>query len=240
MLPSRSRSASLTCARMDVPVGRWFQKNCRRKKLDDKATFGIFVGYSPTSKAYRILDPESGRVGVATSVVFDETVMVVDGPGSTPATAGGSAPSAVTRVYTHPAPDISAADDSAVIPALEPPVVAAPVIESGAVVVEDAVSVAPDLDGVHASAPGSRVRRSARIRDLARSADNAFLPADTPPLSTGLSTPTPPDVSAPGQSWAVQSIVGYQLRRERDEYGTPAAQLTDHYKVRWVGDWDDT
>ena len=96
-----------------------------RKKLDDKATFGIFVGYSPTSKAYRILDPQSGRVGVATSVVFDETVMpfvvagrnmadsldkfsfptmlpncsppvvCADDPGDTPATVGDGAPSAV-------------------------------------------------------------------------------------------------------------------------------------------------
>ena len=224
------------------------------------------MGYSPTSKAYRILDPQSGRVGVATSVVFDETVMpfvvagrkmadsldkfsfptmlpncsppvvCADDPGDTPATVGDGAPSAVncdsTPAPEVPAPEVSAVDDIAMLPTLEPPV-----IESDTVVAADTVSPASVLDGVHTTAPGE-FRRSARIRDLTHATTNTLVP--TAPSLPVVSPSTPPVVASPGQSWAVQSIVGYQLRRERDEYGTPAAHLTDHYKVRWVGDWDDT
>ena len=239
-----------------------------RKKLDGKASFGIFVGYSPTSKAYRILDPQSGRVGVATSVVFDETVMpfvvagrkmadsldkfsfptmllncsppvvCADDPGDTPATVGDGAPSAVncdsTPAPEVPAPEVSAVDDIAMLPTLEPPV-----IECDTVVAADTVSPASVLDGVHTTAPGE-FRRSARIRDLSHATTNTLVPTAPSPSLPVVSPSTPPVVASPGQSWAVQSIVGYQLRRERDEYGTPAAHLTDHYRVRWVGDWDDT
>lgn len=42
------------------------------KKLDDRSTPTIFVGYEQGSKAYRCYDPHAGRVVVSRDVVFDE------------------------------------------------------------------------------------------------------------------------------------------------------------------------
>ena len=147
-------------------------------------------------------------------------VAVNDGPGSTTTVSDGT-PSAVIHVDAHPVPGVSVGCDDAVLPTLEPPVVDAPLIDS----VIDSVST--DLDSVVALAPGDQTRRSARIRE------DALAPVDTSISSDVVSTPAPHDAShTHGQSWTVQSIVGYQPRRERDEYGTPADQFTDHYKVR--------
>ncbi len=43
------------------------------KKLDACSWKGIFVGYEPGSKAYRVFDPVSTRVRVTRDVVFDES-----------------------------------------------------------------------------------------------------------------------------------------------------------------------
>ena len=40
----------------------------RRRKLDQKADIGIFIGYSTTSKAYKIYDLNSNKVVVARDV----------------------------------------------------------------------------------------------------------------------------------------------------------------------------
>jgi hypothetical protein len=42
------------------------------KKLVDRSTLMIFVGYEAQSKAYRVYNPVDGRVGVTHDVVFDE------------------------------------------------------------------------------------------------------------------------------------------------------------------------
>jgi hypothetical protein len=42
------------------------------KKLDDRSSLMIFVGYESGSKAWRFFDPSSGRVTVSRDVVFDE------------------------------------------------------------------------------------------------------------------------------------------------------------------------
>jgi hypothetical protein len=42
------------------------------KKLDDRSTPMVFIGYSEGAKAYRMLDPNSGRVPVSRDVIFDE------------------------------------------------------------------------------------------------------------------------------------------------------------------------
>jgi hypothetical protein len=42
------------------------------KKLDDRNTCMIFVGYEPGSKAYRAYDPRTGCVHVTRDAVFDE------------------------------------------------------------------------------------------------------------------------------------------------------------------------
>jgi hypothetical protein len=42
------------------------------KKLEDRSTPMIFVGYEAGSKAYRVYNPVDGRVGVTRDVVFDE------------------------------------------------------------------------------------------------------------------------------------------------------------------------
>jgi hypothetical protein len=42
------------------------------KKLDDRSTCMIFVGYETGSKAYRAYDPRTGRVHVTWDAVFDE------------------------------------------------------------------------------------------------------------------------------------------------------------------------
>ena len=43
-----------------------------RRKLDDKATKCIFVGYSRESKGYRLYDPHSKRIFSSRDVIFDE------------------------------------------------------------------------------------------------------------------------------------------------------------------------
>jgi hypothetical protein len=47
-----------------------------RKKLDAKATKGIFMGYSTTSKAYRIWDNQSRKITESRDVLFDEDSML--------------------------------------------------------------------------------------------------------------------------------------------------------------------
>jgi hypothetical protein len=42
------------------------------KKLDDRSTKMIFVGYEPGTKAYRAYNPATGRVHITRDVVFDE------------------------------------------------------------------------------------------------------------------------------------------------------------------------
>jgi hypothetical protein len=42
------------------------------KKLDDRSTRVIFMGYELGSKAYQAYDPRIGRVHVTRNVVFDE------------------------------------------------------------------------------------------------------------------------------------------------------------------------
>jgi hypothetical protein len=42
------------------------------KKLDDRSTKMVFVGYEPGSKAYRAYDPRTGHVHITRDIVFDE------------------------------------------------------------------------------------------------------------------------------------------------------------------------
>jgi hypothetical protein len=42
------------------------------KKLDDRSTKMVFVGYEKGAKAYRAYDPRTGRVHVTWDAVFDE------------------------------------------------------------------------------------------------------------------------------------------------------------------------
>jgi len=42
------------------------------KKLDDRSTPMIFVGYEHGSKAYRFFDPSTERVEISRDAVFDE------------------------------------------------------------------------------------------------------------------------------------------------------------------------
>ena len=44
-----------------------------RKKLDDRSTPMVLLGYEPGSKAYRLYDPVGDRVHVSRDVVFDES-----------------------------------------------------------------------------------------------------------------------------------------------------------------------
>lgn len=48
-----------------IPKEKW-------SKLDKKTVQGIFVGYSDRTKGYRIYLPESNKVVISTSLVFDE------------------------------------------------------------------------------------------------------------------------------------------------------------------------
>lgn len=43
------------------------------KKLDDRSTKMIFVGYELETKAYRAYNPATGRVHITRDVVFDES-----------------------------------------------------------------------------------------------------------------------------------------------------------------------
>lgn len=43
-----------------------------RDKLDKKAESGIFIGYSSTSKAYRIFQPQNGKIIVSRDFKFME------------------------------------------------------------------------------------------------------------------------------------------------------------------------
>jgi hypothetical protein len=43
------------------------------KKLEDRSTSMIFIGYEPGSKAYGVYDPVSKKVHVSRDVIFDES-----------------------------------------------------------------------------------------------------------------------------------------------------------------------
>ena len=45
----------------------------QRGKLDPTSMRGVFIGYTPTSRQYRIYDPKTGGVGRYSTVRFDET-----------------------------------------------------------------------------------------------------------------------------------------------------------------------
>jgi hypothetical protein len=45
----------------------------RRGKLDETARRGIFVGYTPTTRQYRIFNPQKRTIELYTSVRFDES-----------------------------------------------------------------------------------------------------------------------------------------------------------------------
>jgi hypothetical protein len=40
-------------------------------KLNDQSTLGVFIGYTESIKAYRVLDPVTQRVRITRDVVFD-------------------------------------------------------------------------------------------------------------------------------------------------------------------------
>ena len=45
----------------------------RSGKLDENAKRGIFVGYTPTTRQYRVFDPQKRTIELHTSVRFNET-----------------------------------------------------------------------------------------------------------------------------------------------------------------------
>lgn len=44
----------------------------KRDKLDEKADLGIFIGYNLFAKAYRIFQPQSGKIMVSSGIQFLE------------------------------------------------------------------------------------------------------------------------------------------------------------------------
>jgi hypothetical protein len=48
-------------------------KKLALKKLDDRTTLMVFIGYSEGAKAYRMLEPSTGRMHVSHNIVFDES-----------------------------------------------------------------------------------------------------------------------------------------------------------------------
>ena len=44
----------------------------KRDKLDKKAEAGIFIGYSTTSKAYKVFQPQTGKILISRDVHFVE------------------------------------------------------------------------------------------------------------------------------------------------------------------------
>jgi hypothetical protein len=42
------------------------------KKLEDRSTMMVFVGYEPRSKAYRAYDPRTRHVHITRDAVFNE------------------------------------------------------------------------------------------------------------------------------------------------------------------------
>ncbi len=53
-------------------------QNDERKKLDAKAWKGIFIGYEPDKKGYRIFDPVTGKVIISRDVKFDEHTFITN------------------------------------------------------------------------------------------------------------------------------------------------------------------
>ena len=45
----------------------------KRGKLDQKAEYGVFVGYSNVAKGYKIFQPLTGKIMVSRYAKFDET-----------------------------------------------------------------------------------------------------------------------------------------------------------------------
>ena len=46
--------------------------DAKREKLDQKAEYGVFVGYSSLSKGYRIYQPLTEKIIVSRDVKYDE------------------------------------------------------------------------------------------------------------------------------------------------------------------------
>nr|GMD97006.1 Retrovirus-related Pol polyprotein from transposon RE1 [Ipomoea batatas] len=56
-----------------LSVRQLLEKDVKQEKLDPKAEYGVFVGYSNVTKGYRIFQPLTGKLKVCTYVKFDET-----------------------------------------------------------------------------------------------------------------------------------------------------------------------
>jgi hypothetical protein len=69
-------------------------KERRQGKLDDRAFKGIFVGYEPQTKGYRVFNPRTGRVVRSRNVTFDESQcggdVLAELAGTKPANEGAS------------------------------------------------------------------------------------------------------------------------------------------------------
>lgn len=46
--------------------------DAKREKLDEKAEYGVFMGYSTITKGYRIFQPLTGKFIISRDVTFDE------------------------------------------------------------------------------------------------------------------------------------------------------------------------
>ena len=85
----------------------------QRKKGEDKAWVGVHVGYSSTSKAYRVLNLRSGKIADAVSVAFEENVFPLKA--GSPSLAPVPSSSAVaSRGGLPPAAPVSAPSSSVV------------------------------------------------------------------------------------------------------------------------------
>ncbi|KAL4020423.1 hypothetical protein IC575_019199 [Cucumis melo] len=55
-----------------LPKKFWASANRKRDKLDRRASPGVFIGYSSISKAYKIFQPQTGKIVVSRDVHFEE------------------------------------------------------------------------------------------------------------------------------------------------------------------------
>jgi hypothetical protein len=103
------------------------------KKLDDRSTPMVFLGYADGSKAYRLFDPVGGRVHVSRDVVFDENASwswdatSTSGAGGEPFTVEYMIPPVESGEPEHTSFVPASAVPRTASPAASPPVPAMPI-----------------------------------------------------------------------------------------------------------------
>ena len=235
-----------------------------RRKLEDKARECVFLGYSDRAKAYRVLHLATGKIGLAVSVVFDETRFPMQEGRTTSSLvpqfedSGDVVPApwhsdVESAPETLPDPVFPVSGSAESLPAGAPtqpapasscaagrpysvPPTPIPMASLDSGPATPSPTLALDSESLDKPDPTPARRRSGRIRSLGR------LPVLSPAPVLAVIPEIPLDsVMEDINGFEIDAIIGHRVRYPVGAYGdVDVARPYDEYRVSWTGDYDPT